>query len=68
MRAKFGGDPTAGSKNLPFKFNNSSGFVVRRKLSCFWHTVNQRRSVRAGEVCDPGESEWEAKKTKDVIQ
>ena len=22
MRAKFGGDPTAGSKNLPFKFNN----------------------------------------------
>ena len=22
MREKFGGDPTAGSKNLPFKFNN----------------------------------------------
>ena len=22
MRAKFGGDPTAGSKNLAFKFNN----------------------------------------------
>ena len=26
--------------------------------------------MRAGEVCDPGESKWEAKtwKTKDVIQ
>ena len=33
-------------------------------------THNQSRRVRAGEVCDPGESEWEANvwKTKDVIQ
>ena len=33
-------------------------------------THHQRRRVRAGEVCDPGESKWEAKtwKTKDVIQ
>ena len=30
MRAKFGGDPTAGSKNLPFKFNNRWRHFVRK--------------------------------------
>ena len=33
MRAKFGGDPTAGSKNLPFKFNNRLGVRSLAKAS-----------------------------------
>ena len=37
MRAKFGGDPTAGSKNLPFKFNNRCGgfYTSRSGFSLF---------------------------------
>ena len=44
------------------------GIVARRKLLLWTH--NQRRLVRAGEVCDLGTSEREAKtwKTKHVIQ
>ena len=49
----------------PYSFHNmcTSETLLR------W-THNQRRRVRAGEVCDPGESEWEAKawKTKYIIQ
>ena len=44
------------------------GIIMRRKLSFFGHTIRDGGCELRGEVCDSGESEWDAKAWKTYIR